>query len=97
MNKAEKIRELYAQGLSTREIAGIVGCRTEYVRVVARQRVNGSSHIERRYLCRRYGTEDIAEAWRRRSAEARTYDYVREADRVRERRRRARMRAEMSA
>jgi len=41
-SKAERIMTLYAAGKSTREIADTVGCRIEYVRVVARQR-NGSS------------------------------------------------------
>lgn len=38
-SKAARIRALYAQGVSTREIADQVDCRPEYVRVVARQRV----------------------------------------------------------
>lgn len=40
MSKAAQIRKLYAQGLGTREIAGIVGCSPEYVRVAGRQRNN---------------------------------------------------------
>ena len=47
MSKAARIRELYAHGLSTREIAERVGCRTEYVRTAARQRANGPSIHDR--------------------------------------------------
>jgi hypothetical protein len=43
MTKSAQIMELYAQGLSTREIADKVGCLIEYVRVVARQRRGGPS------------------------------------------------------
>lgn len=43
MSKASQIRELYAQGLGTAEIARIVGCRMEYVRVAGRQRKDGSN------------------------------------------------------
>ncbi len=50
-SKAQRIRELYAKGMSTREIADRVGCRSEYVRVVARQRgENGMSEADKRYL-----------------------------------------------
>lgn len=49
--KSAEIMRLYEQGLSTREIADLVGCRPEYVRVVARQRKgSGRSDIDRRYL-----------------------------------------------
>lgn len=48
--KAENIMRLYAKGLSTTEIAEIVGCLPEYVRVVARQRKGwGLSENDRRY------------------------------------------------
>jgi uncharacterized protein YjcR len=42
MSKAARIRELYAQGFSVREIADKVGCSPEYVRIAARQRAGGS-------------------------------------------------------
>ena len=64
-SKAARIRALYAQGKSTGEISEIVGCRIEYVRVAARQRVEvGPSEIDRRYLMRKYGGDTLAEAWR---------------------------------
>jgi uncharacterized protein YjcR len=43
MSKAARIRELYAQGYETREIADLVGCSPEYVRVAGRQRRDGKS------------------------------------------------------
>lgn len=43
MSKAARIRELYAQGLGTGEIADLVGCKKEYVRVAGRQRRDGKS------------------------------------------------------
>jgi hypothetical protein len=49
--KSEWILALYKDGLSTKEIAEIVGCLPSYVRVVARQRKGTSaSEIDRRYL-----------------------------------------------
>jgi hypothetical protein len=42
--KAQRIRELYKAGKSIREIAEIVGCLPEYVRVVARQRTSASGN-----------------------------------------------------
>lgn len=52
--KAAEIMRLYAEGLSTSEIAKAVGCKPEYVRVVARQRKNGHgySKAERTYRTR---------------------------------------------
>lgn len=51
MSKAKQIMRLYDGKRSTREIAAIVGCRPEYVRVVARQRKGkGASEIDVRYL-----------------------------------------------
>lgn len=48
--KAQRILDLYDGVRTTREIAAIVGCRPEYVRVVARQRQGTSmSDIDRRY------------------------------------------------
>jgi len=51
MTKAEHILSLYDGKRSTSDIAAIVGCRPEYVRVVARQRKGtGYSDIDRRYV-----------------------------------------------
>ena len=44
-SKASRIREFYAQGLGTAEIASIVGCKPEYVRVAGRQRKEGSNSV----------------------------------------------------
>lgn len=61
MSKASRIRELYAQGLGTREIADRVGCRIEYVRVAARQRKDGNnSEIDTRYLVNKFGSLQTA-------------------------------------
>jgi len=51
MTKADEIRAIVAEhsSLTTTEIADIVGCLPEYVRVCARQRVEGASDIDRRY------------------------------------------------
>lgn len=49
MSKAARIRALYAEGRSTREIAAIVGCRPEYVRVAGRQRKHGPAPADQRY------------------------------------------------
>lgn len=46
MSKAQRIRALYAQGKSTREIADEIGCADSYVRVCARQRVPGGNDPE---------------------------------------------------
>jgi hypothetical protein len=61
MTKAEQIRALWKElpdtSERTRIIADRVGCRTEYVRVVARQRVgSGLSAIEKRYVFGRFGS-----------------------------------------
>jgi transposase len=65
MTKADRIRALYAEGLSTSEIAEIVGCGTPYVRVCARQRKNGGySEIDRRYAA-----SDLGRLTRRRREE----------------------------
>lgn len=53
MTKADRIRALYAAGKSTREIADIIGCKTSYVRVVARQRRGGLSEHDIKYLPRK--------------------------------------------
>lgn len=50
MSKAAQIRKLYAQGKGTSEIAGIVGCLPEYVRVVRqRDALGGKSVADIRY------------------------------------------------
>lgn len=45
--KSDRIRALYAEGKSVSEIAEIVGCLPEYVRVV-KQRANGRSKADRK-------------------------------------------------
>ena len=75
MTKAQRIRELYKTGqYTTVQIADVVGCRPEYVRVVARQRPasGGMSETERRW--RLANAERYAE-WRR--------EYAREYQRSR--------------
>lgn len=62
-SKAARIMKLYARGYSTREIGQMVGCRPEYVRVVARQRKgNGQSRSDNAYLSRirKSGNRDAA-------------------------------------
>ena len=49
MTKSDRIKALYAQGKSTREIADIVGCHDSYVRVCARQRVPGGHNPDKDY------------------------------------------------
>jgi hypothetical protein len=64
MTKADRIRALYAEGLSTSEIAEEVECLPEYVRVVARQRKNsGTSEIDRRYLRSTLGQATVRKRW----------------------------------
>jgi len=51
MTKSQQIMALYDGKRTTAEIAKIVGCKPEYVRVVARQRKGkGQSEIDWRYL-----------------------------------------------
>lgn len=52
MSKAKLIRDLDDIGLTTREIAGLLNCRIEYVRVCARQRRNnkGVSPADLKYM-----------------------------------------------
>ena len=57
MSKAQKIRDLYAQGLSTAQIAKRVGCSDSYVRVCARQRVNGKASDHDRAYWRSHGCQ----------------------------------------
>ena len=57
ISKAQRIRALYAQGKTCNEIAEIVGCRPEYVRVCAQQRVAGAnSNADNAYRTRVYGS-----------------------------------------
>lgn len=49
MSKASEIRALDAAGKSVAEIAEIVGCRQEYVRVAARQRKDGCSRADMKF------------------------------------------------
>lgn len=50
MTKSDQIRQLYDGVRTTREIAEIVGCLPEYVRVVARQkRAANTRYAKRRY------------------------------------------------
>ena len=80
MSKASGIRELYALGLTTTEIAAIADCDPAYVRVCARQRVGGTSSVhDQRYIAangghtlikqrraaKRYGMDDLKAAWAR--------------------------------
>jgi transposase len=74
MTKSAQIMELYAQGLSTREIADKVGCRTEYVRVVARQRNgHGASHIDMKYTQSKKGKATLAKRHKNRQQNFRAY------------------------
>lgn len=54
MSKAAQIKELYAQGLGSAEIAAIVGCKQEYCRVAGRQRnvPGGYSAADKRYIAK---------------------------------------------
>lgn len=62
--KAARICRLYAMGIYTvKEIADIVGCRPEYVRVAARQRRGrGMSEIDLRYKYSNRGQE-VRQRW----------------------------------
>ena len=63
MTKADQIRRHYDGVKTTREIARIVGCGIEYVRVCARQRCNGkASSSDIKYRPTRARLE--VEAWR---------------------------------
>ncbi len=51
MTKAARIRTLYVLRISVRNIAKLVGCSPEYVRVCARQRLEGKpSHADINYM-----------------------------------------------
>ena len=57
MSKASRIRELYAQGLGTAEIARSVGCNPAYVRVAGRQRKDGTdSPADTKWRTKVYGS-----------------------------------------
>ncbi len=85
MSKAAQIRKLYAQGLGTREIADLVGCRVEYVRVAGRQRnlpggvsvaqakyeANNPDYVERRKKAHQRYRQTPAARKRRRVVSAR--------------------------
>lgn len=59
--KSEQILALHDGKRTPREIADIVGCRPEYVRVVARQRRgSGMSDIDRRYVASPKGQRTAA-------------------------------------
>lgn len=68
--KAAEIMRLYNHRIFTiQEIAEAVGCKPEYVRVVARQRKGSSqSEIDRRYLATDRGMRSRAEARARKNA-----------------------------
>lgn len=56
-SKAAQIRRLYADGLTPPEIAKIVGCGQSYVRVCARQRLDGApSMSDTRYRVGKFGS-----------------------------------------
>ena len=64
MTKAQRILELYDGKRSTKEIAAIVGCRPEYVRVAARQRKgSGESEHDRRYRQSPQGRAKFKRHW----------------------------------
>ncbi len=70
MTKAEHILQVYCSlpdtPQRTRRVAEIIGCRPEYVRVVARQRFGGgASEIDRRYRQSPLGLY-IRNEWRKR-------------------------------
>ena len=69
MTKSAQIKQLYDGVRTTREIADIVGCRPEYVRVVARQRQgNGISEIDKRYMSSPLGQHAISKRYPRKRA-----------------------------
>jgi hypothetical protein len=64
--KADLIRAYYFKdGLSPTVIAKLVDCDSAYVRVVARQRINGERPSEIRYRIKKHGSMDGYRAWRR--------------------------------
>lgn len=69
VTKAQHIRTLYATGMSTRDIADIVGCSDSYVRVAARQRVSGLSKADRQYWASPMGKATRHRAYTKRYAD----------------------------
>ena len=63
-SKAGRIRDLYEVGLSVQEIAAVVECKEEYVRVCARQRKDGMSVAEESYAIRKFGSVEAMTAAR---------------------------------
>lgn len=67
MTKAEKIRKLNDGKRTISQIAAVMGCLPEYVRVVLRQRVSGSmSEADNRYIKKKFG--GWSGQWKARSA-----------------------------
>lgn len=76
MTLAAKIMKLYDGKRTTREIADTLGCRIEYVRVVARQRKGGTrSEIDRRWAHSPLGRATLSAGMRKKYAtpEGRAY------------------------
>ena len=69
MTKAERILELAKTGeYTTRQIADVTACGTSYVRVVTRQRKGSKTGaIDARHYLKKFGGNDIREAFRNRS------------------------------
>lgn len=71
MTKKAEILHLLSKGHSTREVAEIVGCRSEYVRVASRQRgAAGTSQHDKNYYQRNRTERDAyVKAWKARNRE----------------------------
>lgn len=79
MTKSDRIRDLYAEGKSTREIADIVGCGTPYVRVCARQRVPGGHDPNKDYQRRMWAfAKEAGDRMQARVARNRAYRAARD-------------------
>ena len=68
MSKASEIRALDAAGKSVAEIAEIVGCRREYVRVAARQRKYGCSRADMKFAPKKAAKDKLFRSLGDRSA-----------------------------
>jgi hypothetical protein len=78
VTKAERIREMGKLGWSTREIADVIGCRPEYVRVALRQRADGKrSKHDIAYAIKKYGSLQAYAAERYRAAKEKQAAYYR--------------------
>jgi hypothetical protein len=78
VTKAERIREMGKLGWSTREIADVIGCRPEYVRVALRQRLDGKrSKHDIAYAIKKYGSLQAYAAERYQAAKERQAAYYR--------------------